>query len=481
MTVIDRAPVQEATGRKKRTSFRPLLMRLHFYAGVFVAPFIAVAALTGLLYALTPQLDDLAYGDQLNVSDVGDERLPVSAQVEAAKAAVSDELTVSAVNLPDEADKTTQVVFSDSSLAEDFDRTVYVDPYTGEVQGNLVTSSDSTPLTTWLSELHATLHLGELGQHYSEIAASWLGVLAVSGLVLWLVQRRRKNRIRRTLLPEMTGPGRRRIMSWHGTVGVWALVGMLFLSATGLTWSRYAGANFTETLNQLNATAPTLDTSLPDPDDPRVDASEPTAESERPDAPSEGGAAATDRVIAAARTAGLDGPITVSIPSKPGKAWTVAQDDNVWPVHRDKVAVDPSSGEITARTDWDDRAVLSKLSSLGIQAHMGVLFGPANQIALIALALGLIAMIVWGYRMWWQRRPTRALDPPSASPPDRFALVVIGGSAVLLGAAVPLLGVSLLGFLLVDALIVGPLQARKAKQAVAAEPDAVPSPSIPHD
>ena len=39
---------------------------------------------------------------------------------------------------------------------------------------------------------------------------------------------------------------------------------------------------------------------------------------------------------------------------------------------------------------------------------MGILFGLVNQILLAALALGLLCVIVWGYRMWWQRRPTRA-------------------------------------------------------------------------
>ncbi|MDT5043015.1 MAG: hypothetical protein QOE51_4000 [Actinoplanes sp.] len=41
-------------------SFGALLLRLHFYAGVLVAPFLIVAALTGLAYTLTPQLDQAA-------------------------------------------------------------------------------------------------------------------------------------------------------------------------------------------------------------------------------------------------------------------------------------------------------------------------------------------------------------------------------------------------------------------------------------
>jgi hypothetical protein len=33
---------------------RPLLLRVHFYAGLFVGPFLLLAAVTGLLYTTTP-------------------------------------------------------------------------------------------------------------------------------------------------------------------------------------------------------------------------------------------------------------------------------------------------------------------------------------------------------------------------------------------------------------------------------------------
>ena len=50
--------------------------------------------------------------------------------------------------------------------------------------------------------------------------------------------------------------GVRRTRGWHAATGVWLAVGLLFLSATGLTWSRYAGANFGAALDALNAHAP---------------------------------------------------------------------------------------------------------------------------------------------------------------------------------------------------------------------------------
>lgn len=152
----------------------------------------------------------------------------------------------------------------------------------------------------------------------------------------------------------------------------------------------------------------------------------------------------------------------VTPPADASSAWVVAQTDNVWPVHYDRVAVDTTSGEITSRTRWADHPALNKLSKLGGQGHMGVLFGIANQIVLALIALGLTAVIVWGYRMWWQRRPTRGdLSALAGKAPERGAwrrttlpALVLGVPAVVaLGWAQPVLGVTLAGFLVVDVLV----------------------------
>src|SRR5690606_10265154 len=133
-----------------------------------------------------------------------------------------------------------------------------------------------------------------VGRVYSELAASWLWVLAVSGFVLWVVRRGRRNRVRRTLLPEVSARGRVRLRSWHGAVGFWAVLGMLFLSTTGLTWSLFAGENVTDLRAQLGWSTPSVEQTLPRGP---VDAGPvgPTA----------------DRVLAAARSAGLSDPVAI--------------------------------------------------------------------------------------------------------------------------------------------------------------------------
>ena len=435
-----------------RRGLAPLLMRLHFYAGILVAPFIVVAAATGLLYTLAPQIDQVFYGDQLRVAEVGDRTVPLAEQVASAQA-FEPGLDVASVRVSDDPARTTTVTFTDPALADDRQRSVYVDPYSAEVTGELVTWSGSTPAVTTLDDLHRNLLLGDLGRNYSEIAASWLWVVALGGLVLWLRRRRGAARIRRTVLPDLSATGRRRTVSWHGATGVWLLIGLLFLSVTGLTWSRFAGERFSALLESLDATNPGVQTVIDGAGGPAAGAHA-----------GHGGASAValdvaqlEVVVAAATDAGVGAPYVVT-PAGPGTAWTVAEDDDRWPVQQDEVAVDPVTGEVIDTNLWSHRPVLSKLSTLGVAAHMGLLLGPVNQVLLAALALGLLGAIFWGYRAWWQRRPRRDGPPVGRAPrrgawrevhPVALAALVLGALAV--GWALPWLGWTLLAFLVLDA------------------------------
>jgi uncharacterized iron-regulated membrane protein len=461
----DEAPA----GRRRGGSIEPLLRRLHFYVGVLVAPFLLVAALTGLLYTVAPQLDQIAYGDQLHVAQVGTSTVPLAEQVAAAQEVVPDG-TVTLVAPPDAPDATTKVVLAVPDLTDDRDRTVYVDPYTGQVRGQLTTWFGSTPITTWLDGLHRHLNLGETGRLYTELAASWLWVLVLGGIVLWWRRQRGSRRIRRMTRPELSAAqGVRRTRSWHASTGVWIAIVLLILSATGLTWSTYAGARFDLVQEAFNANSAAPDTTL---------AGGPSSGEGSGDHSGHTGGGATsdvsvsdvDTVLAAARTAGLDGPVEITPAAEPGQAWTVAQVDNVWPVRYDAVAVDPGSGTVTDHVHWADQPLLAQLSKLGVQAHMAVLFGPVNQLVLALTAIGLLAMIVWGYRMWWQRRPTRAdRRRPLGDPPPRGTWrhlppgLLVGGILVVIALcwAIPLLGWSLVAFLAVDA-VAGLVHRRRA-------------------
>ena len=71
----------------RQTRLRPILWRLHFLGGFLAAPIAVWLAVTGILYAWNPQIDDWLFGDEMTAptSSAGDAR-PLSDQLDAAMA-----------------------------------------------------------------------------------------------------------------------------------------------------------------------------------------------------------------------------------------------------------------------------------------------------------------------------------------------------------------------------------------------------------
>jgi uncharacterized iron-regulated membrane protein len=451
-------PLSTDVSASRPSAGKALLRRLHFYAGVFVGPFLLIAAVSGGLYAIAPSIEQFVYRDYLQVDSAGDAR-PVAEQIRAAQA-VRPDLTVTAVRPAGEPGDTTRVLFDDPSLGESERRAVFVDPATAQPVGDLAVygSSGALPVRTWIDQLHRNLHLGEPGRMYSELAASWLWVIALAGVCLWVARRRTPGA--RLFTVDRTAQGRTRTLNWHGAVGVWIAVGLLFLSATGLTWSRYAGDHITELRAALSWTTPAVSTSL-------VGSPATGGHDHHGGHESSGDGAPrvddVDRVLRSAQAAGVGGSVEVSIPADPAEAFTVSQTREPWVMSNNAVAVDGATGQVTDASWFDDWPLAAKLAAWGIQLHMGLLFGLANQLALVVLAAALVTVIVRGYLMWWRRRPTSAGRPPArgalrGSPPLVAAGLV--AAAVAIGWFIPLLGLSLLGFVLVDT-AVGVAQRRK--------------------
>ncbi|MGW0846209.1 PepSY-associated TM helix domain-containing protein [Streptomyces sp. NPDC002787] len=447
-------PVAKPDGTTKGwASLRPLVLRLHFYAGVLVAPFLLVAALTGGLYAASFSFEKIVYADETTVAKVGDEKLPISRQVAAARKA-HPEGTISAVRPSPEDDATTRVMLTGvEGIDETNTLAVFVDPYTAQVRGALEQygSTGALPVRTWIDKFHANLHLGETGRLYSELAASWLWVISGGGLVLWLARRRAQRKVRGT-------SGRRRTLGLHGTVGVWAAAGFFFLSATGLTWSTYAGANIEVLRTELHQATPAISAAAGD-------------HGGHGDGAVEGGAAAEgdlDKILAAARAEDLGDPVEIVPPADASSTYVVRQVQRSWPTKQDAVAVDPATAEVTDTLRFDDFPILAKLSRWGIDAHTGVLFGLANQLVLVALAASLVVLIIWGYRMWWQRGRASSFGRPiprgawQQVPPQ--ILVPALALIAVLGYFVPLLGIPLAVFILVD-VVLGEIAYRRGKRS----------------
>jgi uncharacterized iron-regulated membrane protein len=85
--------------------------------------------------------------------------------------------------------------------------------------------------TTWLLDLHGNLLAGESGRHINAWLSALVGVLALTGIVIWWpgIQR-----WRRSLMIEMRANWRKFSWSLHSALGIWFAGFILMWAVTGL-------------------------------------------------------------------------------------------------------------------------------------------------------------------------------------------------------------------------------------------------------
>ncbi len=408
---------------------RPTILRMHNIAGVLIAPFIFIAAFSGVFYAAAPSVEQIFYDQELRAtSDLPPQ--PVSDQIQVAQSVFPD-LELQAVQTSDDPQATTRVIFTDESLpSSSYSQAVFIDPGDLTVTGTLVQygSSRSLPLRAWLSEGHRSLWLGESGRWYAELAASWMGALALGGGWLWWEQRRRSKQKSQT----KRGVARRN----HYRIGAIAVPGLLFLTLTGLTWSKFSGENLSLLRQRLNWLTPKPDKSLP------VDATGTGADP----------LSQVDTVLNSAREAGLSGDISASFPSS-GDAWVVQELRQAWRLETDTLVLD-GAGVVIRDLPFSDWPVVAKLTAWLIQLHMGTLFGVINQLVLGAIGVSILAIIFFGYRMCFLRgsgtKSSRLLPRNSRGQVGKPELAVLIVLMIIYAIIAPLFGITLLLFLMAD-------------------------------
>ncbi|MFD2650620.1 PepSY-associated TM helix domain-containing protein [Brucella rhizosphaerae] len=436
------------------SGLRAFVTRLHFYVGLFVGPFILIAAITGTLYVLTPQIENMIYRDQLRTSSLGTVQ-PLAEQVKAARDFIGEEPKLFAIRPSTGPGWNSRVMFNEPGLGESESRAIFVDPITLAIKGDLVVygTSGVLPLRASIDYLHRNLMLGNFGRYYSELAASWLWVAALGGVLLWWWKRdiRRSSKAKENV--------HLRTRRLHSQIGIWIAVGLVFISATGMTWSQLAGGRIDDFRAAVGWITPSVSATLDKP----AAAADPHAEHNDHGSHQDHSAVAStidyvsqlDAVNLLSRQSGLDSPmLEIRLPRNADQAWLVREYDRSWPTQVDTIAIDPRDMKVISRADFETFPIIAKLIRWGIDLHMGVLFGVANQVVMALLGLSLIGMIIYGYRIWWQRRPPVGATPRTLiqswlylNAAQRVLIVVV---AAAIGWALPMIGLSLIAFMLVD-------------------------------
>lgn len=478
----------------KNTGYRTL-WRWHFYAGLFVMPFLIVLAVTGTIYCFQPQIEPLLYPQRLIVAPQAKPKLSDEALLAYAAEAMPKEARPSSVRVSDDRARSAEFVFR---LAAGEHESVYVNPYTGVVLGTLSVEHRFMQIDRML---HRKLLLGKPGELLMELAACWTLVMIGTGIALWWP--RESVRLRDLFWPKFSLNGRALWKSVHAALGIWLAIGAIAFIVTGLPWTGSWGKHFKSLATSVNLGSPPgawgglrLHSTVPGAKETTTSASQEhhghhaqmgQAQSEAPTrspsaAPSQmdsmpgmvmddmplsnvpwavgalpvptiaahDGAQRLplDRVIEQLRSLGLSDGYEIAFPQGPEGVYTVSYfpDD---PQRERTVYLDQYSGAVLKDIRYGDYGAVAKAVSYGTSLHMGRYFGVANQIVCAAISLGLAAIAVTGFVMWWKRRPNGALGAPSrerGTPPMRAWKTGLA----LLGALFPLMGATIAAVWVVD-------------------------------
>lgn len=442
------------------------IWRWHFYAGLLCLPFIFSLALTGALYLFHQQIDELVYGDVLLRPQASTgAALPPSQLLRSALAAVPGQ--AKSLTLPADARHTAQV---DVSTPGGDVLQVFVDPGSGAVLGSL---READRLMRTIKHIHSLTIAGVGGQALIEIVAGWVIVLSATGAYLWWPRGRKVGLI--SIRPG--AQGRTWWRDLHAATGALAGIAVLFLALTGMPWSVFWGKNVNSWLTAHGLGVPTgmwrgvpkstlpaaalgelpwaqQQAPLPASSDPHAEHQgmgqhpAPVASYAVLDNPA---VLSPDRIAAQAAALGLSGGYRLALPRDPSGVYSIIRTPGQQSQQR-VVHLDQYSGKILLDIGADRIGPVARLTEWGVSVHQGAEYGAPNLAVMLAACLALMALCVSGVLMWWKRRPSGQLAAPMRKHGDRLARGVLA-IAVVLGCVFPLLGLSMLVVVLLDALL----------------------------
>ncbi|VVE62252.1 peptidase [Pandoraea captiosa] len=510
----------EAQPARAAAQYRTL-WRWHFYAGLFVMPWLMVLAITGTLYVFQPQIESWLYQDRLAVVATGAPRISEQTLMERAAATLPAGSRISSVEVNRDPARSAEFIFR---LPGGERESVYVNPYTGAVLGTL---SVEHRLMAQTRALHRSLMLGKPGELLMELAGCWTLVMLVTGLALWWP--RAGATWANALRPRLQLRGRALLRNLHGVAGLWLAAGGLAFVLTGLPWSGSWGAQFKVLTSRIGMGSPpgawgeapvrsqipsksvkmddlpvaqipwaVGNTAVPRSTPPGTTGTADTADTadtatvmpgmqgmshaahgakdmpgaaDNTDAHAEHsghsghgahsthsagrdtgltpaslraeGALPVDAVMAIASRLGVETGYSLVVPKRPDGVYTISYFPADPKVER-TIHIDQYSGKVLRDIDYNAYGAIAQAVSFGTSLHMGRYFGPANQWLCALISMGLFAMAVTGFVMWWMRRPARALGAPSrpASPPPMrgwtFGMIALGCIFPLMGATMTL-------------------------------------------
>ena len=431
--------------------------RWHFYAGLYVIPFLLMLAVTGLIMLWIAVLTGI--GDEKLTIPRGEHLLEVSALTAAAEAAVPGSTATQYV-----APMSPDHIATVAVLAGEATTGVTLNPYTGEVLNQFPWRAG---WYDFLTDIHGSLLIGDVGDWMIEAAASLGLLLLVSGIFLhWPREGWGK-----ALTVQTAAKGRAFWKSLHGALGLWISVLLVVFLISGLSWTGLWGTKFVQAWSTFPAekwdAVPLSDATHASMN--HGAAKEVPWALEQTPMPESGslagkqaiaGSVTVDSVAAFADGLGFAYRFQMNLPANDAGVFTISHDsmsnDGPDPAADRTLHIDQYTGNVLADVRYADYSPYAKLMAWGVAFHEGDL-GLWNIALNTGFCLSVVLMALSGLVLWWKRRPAGARlgapPRPSHIPYAKGALLV----TLALSLAFPMLGLTLLAVIVLDLVVLSAL------------------------
>lgn len=466
---MDQNTRQHSTGAKQpqwlARQLYNCVWRWHFFAGLFVVPFLAMLSVTGIVMLYDEQIQAFRYNTDYELSAEHKGSAQHRAAVSTLFTEVKKVYPAATIKKYISAKTAKSPSFVVIKQAQGPRLHIALNPYTAEVLGAIDRDDSWYALA---NDIHGTLLIGEIGDRLIEIAAGLMLLLLISGVYLWLPRKSPKKVA--VFYPRLHRGKRTFWRDLHSSLGFYSIVVLLFFVISGLSWSGVWGGKMVQAWNSFPAqkwdNVPLSENTHSDMNQGVMEEVpwnlEQTAmpNSVAVQNPSkEGGAVVTvsvDEIVKQAERLGM-AQYQLNLPTSNKGVFTLSADtmsgDITDPRLDRTVHIDQYSGNVLADVGWSEYSAMAKFMAAGIGLHQGDV-GIVNLIVNTLFCVIFILICASGLVLWWQRRPANSL---SLAAPQVDAQMPIWKSGLVIVIALsvlfPLTGLSIVAVLFIDIML----------------------------
>lgn len=211
-----------------------IVRKLHLWLSLPFGLIITLICFSGAMLVFEKEVMESSNPHLYFVNEVAETPLPLDVLAANVATVLPEGVTVTGITVPNDPERTYQVNLSKPRRAS-----MYVNPYTGEVVGKY----ERAPFFTTMFKLHRWLmgsprnEDGSMGTGKMIVGISTIVfvVVLISGVIIWWPRSRKK--LKKSLAIHTRKGWKRFWYDLHVAGGIYAVVFLLAMALTGLTWS----------------------------------------------------------------------------------------------------------------------------------------------------------------------------------------------------------------------------------------------------